>query len=56
MYFISFLSMIFMKFYNCDRAYENRPCECKLHQVIFSLISFVLNALSHFRKLHKNAH
>ena len=39
----------------CDRAYENRPCERKLHRVIFLLISFVSNTLSHFRKLHKNA-
>ena len=41
---------------NCDRAYENQPCERKLHRVIFSLISFILNALSHFRKLQKKAH
>ena len=40
----------------CDRAYENRPCERKLHWVIFLLISFVPNALSHFRKLQKKAH
>ena len=40
----------------CDRAYENRPCKCKLHRVIFSLISFVPNALSHFRKMQKKAH
>ena len=40
----------------CDRAYKNRPCERKLHQVIFLLISFVLNELSHFRKLQKKAH
>ena len=40
----------------CDRACENRPCECKLHRVIFLLISFVPNALSHFRKLQKKAH
>ena len=40
----------------CDRAYENRPCERKLHQVIFSLISFVPNAPSHFRKWQKKAH
>ena len=40
----------------CDRACENRPCECKLHRVIFLLISFVSNALSHFHKLQKKAH
>ena len=40
----------------CDRAYENRPCERKLHQVIFLLISFVLNEVFHFRNLQKNAH
>ena len=42
--------------YICDRAYENRLCERKLHQVISLLISFVPNALSHFRKLQKKAH
>ena len=42
--------------YICDRACKNRPCERKLHQVIFLLISFVLNALSHFHKLQKKAH
>ena len=26
----------------CDQAYESQSCECKLHRVIFSLISFVL--------------
>ena len=30
----------------CDRACENRPCECKLHRVIFSLISFVQNVVT----------
>ena len=40
----------------CDRACKNRPCERKLHQVIFLLISFIPNALSHFRKLQKKAH
>ena len=40
----------------CDRAYKNRPCEHKLHRVIFSLMSFVPNALSHFRNMHKIAH
>ena len=42
---------------NCDQAYENRPCECKLHEVIFSLISFVpmdyLISVSCRRKLIK---
>ena len=41
---------------NCDRAHKNIPCECKLHQVIFLLISFVPNRLSHFRNLQKKAH
>ena len=41
---------------NCDRAYKNRSCERKLHRVIFSLISFILNALFYFRKLQKKAH
>ena len=40
----------------CDRACENQLCERKLHRVIFSLTSFVPNALSHFRKLQKKAH
>ena len=40
----------------CDRAYEDQPCERKLHRVIFLLISFVLNVLSHFRKLQKKVH
>ena len=40
----------------CDWACENQPCERKLHRVIFSLISFLPNALSHFRKLQKEAH
>ena len=40
----------------CDWACKNRPCERKLHRVIVSLISFVVNALSHFRKLQKKAH
>ena len=46
------MATVFVR-YVCDRAYENRPYECKLHQVISSLISFVPNALSHFRKLQK---
>ena len=32
------------------------PCECKLHPVIFSLISFVQNIVSQLRKLQKKAH
>ena len=47
---------IYIYIYICDRACENRPCERKLHRVIFSLISFVPNALSHFRELQKKAH
>ena len=37
----------------CDRACKNRSCECKLHQVIFSLISFIQNVVSQFCKLQK---
>ena len=48
------MTTVFVR-YVCDRAYNNRPYECKLHQVISSLISFVPNALSHFRKLQKKA-
>ena len=40
----------------CDRACKNRPCECKVHRVIFLLISSIQNALSHFHKLQKKAH
>ena len=40
----------------CDRACKNRPCECKLYQVTFSLISFVQNIVFHFSKLQKKAH
>ena len=29
----------------CDQACKNQPCECKLHQVIFLLIFFVLNVV-----------
>ena len=39
----------------CDRAYDNQPCEHKLHRIIFSLISFIRNVVSHFRKLQKKA-
>ena len=31
---------------SCDRACKDRPCECKLHQVIFLLISSVQNVAS----------
>ena len=40
----------------CEWACENWPCECKLHQVIFLLISSVQNVVCHFHKLHKKAH
>ena len=46
------MATVFVR-YICDRAYDNGPYECKLHQVISLLISFVPNALSHFRKLQK---
>ena len=49
------MATVFVR-YVCDQAYEDRPYECKFHQVISSLISFVPNALSHFRKLQKKAH
>ena len=39
----------------CDWACENRPSECKLHLVIFSLISAIHNVLSYFCKLQKKA-
>ena len=40
----------------CDQACKNQSCECKLHQVLFALISSIQNALSHFCKLQKKAH
>ena len=49
------MATVFVR-YICDRAYDNRPYECKLHQVISLLISFVLNAPSHFHKIEKKAH
>ena len=48
------MAAVFVRYVR-DRAYENRPYECKLHQVISLLISFVPNVLSHFRKLQKIA-
>ena len=39
-----------------DRACKNRPCESKLHQGIFLLISSIQNLLSHFYKLQKKVH
>ena len=35
---------------------KNQPFECKLHWVLFSLISSNQNAVSHFWKLQKKAH
>ena len=29
------------KYIRSDQAWKNRPCECKLHQVIFSVISSI---------------
>ena len=40
----------------CDQDCKNRPCEHKLHQVIFLLIYFVQNVVSHLHKLQKKAH
>ena len=40
----------------CDRACKNGPCESKLHQGIFLLMSSIQNTLSHFHKLQKKAH
>ena len=48
------MAAVFVR-YVCDRAYEDRPYECKLYQVISLLISFVVNAPSHFCKLQKKA-
>ena len=39
-----------------DWACENQPCEPKLHQVIFLLISSAENAVSHSRQFQKKAH
>ena len=49
------MATVFVR-YVCDQAYEDRPYECKLHQVISLLISLVVNAPSHFCKLQKKAH
>ena len=40
----------------CDQAYENQPCEHKLHQVIFLLISSIPNRVSYLHNLQKKAH
>ena len=48
------MATVFVR-YVYDRAYEYRPYECKLHQVISLLIYFVPNVLSHFRQLQKKA-
>ena len=40
----------------CDRACKNQPCELKLYQVIFLLISSVLNVVSNFCTMQKKAH
>ena len=50
------MATVFVRYIICDWAYKNRPCECKLAQVISLIISFVPNALSHFRKLQKKVH
>ena len=49
------MATVFVR-YVCDWAYEDRLYECKLHKVISLLISFVVNAPSHFCKLQKKAH
>ena len=38
------------------QACKNQPCECKLHQVAFLLISSVPSVVFHFCKLQKKAH
>ena len=48
--------MISELYHICDQDCENHPCECKLHQVIFLLISFKQNVVSQFLKLQKKAH
>ena len=40
----------------CDQACKDQPRECKLHQVIFLLISLALNVVSYFHKFQKKAH
>ena len=49
------MATVFVR-YVCDQAYENRSYGRELHQVISLLISFALNAPSHFHKLQKKAH
>ena len=40
----------------CGRTCENQPCECKLCQVIFLLISSALNVVFYFCNFQKKAH
>ena len=40
----------------CDRACKNGPYECKLYQVIFSLIPSVQDVISHSFNVQKKAH
>ena len=40
----------------CDWACENQPCERKLHQAIFSLISSALIEVFCFREVQREAH
>ena len=40
----------------CDWACKNQPCECKLHRVIFSLISSALIEVFCFREVQREAH
>ena len=44
--------------YKGNGACKNQPYvyECKLHQVIFSLISLILKVVSRFCKFRKKAH
>ena len=39
-----------------DRACKIQPLDCKLHRVLFSLLSFIQDAVSDFCKLQKKAH
>ena len=47
-----FIHSQFSYIIKCDRACKSQLCEHKLHQVIFLLISFVQNVVSHLHKLH----
>ena len=55
-YFKDINNCLYNQLHKCDWAYENQPCEPKLHQVIFLLISSAMNVVSHSRQFLKKVH